>query len=70
MRYETSFPSKEAIGRLANYYPGTLLPSSSSVPAFFGASLPAEQLSPDGGATRKVGDERQRFDGREWVTVS
>lgn len=67
-RFETSFPSAEAVGRNASYRPGTVLPSETSVPAFFGSGVSSEQLTAEGGQTRKVGDEKQRFDGREWVT--
>ena len=67
-KFETSFSSRESAGRDATYRPGTLLPSETSVPDFFGQSLSSEQLSAGGGETRKAGGVAQRFDGREWVT--
>ena len=65
-KFETSFSSAESVGKGTTYQPGTVLPSETSVPEFFGVAT--TQLSAEGGETRKAGGEAQRFDGRDWVT--
>ncbi len=62
--------SAEAIGRQATFTPGTILPSESLISPYSAISLQAEQLSTDGGNTRRVGNTYQRFDGNAWRQVS
>lgn len=66
-KYETAFVSADMVGRRASYVPGTVLPSETSVPPYFGARLSSEQLSAEGGETFKLGAEAYRWDGRGLV---